>query len=161
MTNSQRIRDSAVMISSTIPSTKYSCSASPLILANGSTAIDGLSGRARAPELTPPAPPPPPPAPPAPLASRPPHAMAGGGGPGCFWGVVGEGRAHPVDAHWPGDVLEALLADVGELGFDFAAHLAERVFRDADAAGLGDAFEPCRDVDAVTEDVIPLDQNIA
>src|SRR5580693_9660827 len=29
---------------STMPSAKYSCSGSPLILANGSTAIDGLSG---------------------------------------------------------------------------------------------------------------------
>ena len=44
MTKSQRMRDSAVMISSTIPSAKYSCSGSPLILAKGSTAIDGLSG---------------------------------------------------------------------------------------------------------------------
>ena len=33
------------MISSTMPSAKYSCSGSPLILAKGSTAIDGLSGR--------------------------------------------------------------------------------------------------------------------
>src|SRR5208283_4784077 len=44
MTKSQRMRESAVMISSTMPSTKYSCSGSPLILAKGSTAIDGLSG---------------------------------------------------------------------------------------------------------------------
>ena len=44
MTKSQRMRESAVMISSTMPSAKYSCSGSPLILANGSTAIDGLSG---------------------------------------------------------------------------------------------------------------------
>jgi len=43
-TNSQRMRLSAVMISSTMPSAKYSCSGSPLRLANGSTAIDGLSG---------------------------------------------------------------------------------------------------------------------
>jgi hypothetical protein len=43
MTNSQRMRLSAVMISSTMPSAKYSCSGSPLILAKGSTAIDGLS----------------------------------------------------------------------------------------------------------------------
>src|SRR5262245_34325625 len=35
------------MISSTIPSAKYSCSRSPLILSNGSTAIDGLSGSGR------------------------------------------------------------------------------------------------------------------
>src|SRR5208337_171023 len=36
----------AVMMSSDMPSAKYSCSASPLMLANGSTAIDGLSGAA-------------------------------------------------------------------------------------------------------------------
>ena len=45
ITNSCRKRDRAVMISSTIPSAKYSCSGSPLIFSNGSTAIDGLSGR--------------------------------------------------------------------------------------------------------------------
>jgi len=44
ITNSQRMRDSAVMISSTMPSAKYSCSGSPLILSKGSTATDGLSG---------------------------------------------------------------------------------------------------------------------
>src|SRR5215831_4609051 len=44
MTKSQRMRLSAVMISSTIPSAKYSCSGSPLILAKGNTAMDGLSG---------------------------------------------------------------------------------------------------------------------
>jgi hypothetical protein len=48
MTKSQRMRLSAVMISSTMPSAKYSCSRSPLILANGSTAIDGVSGSGRA-----------------------------------------------------------------------------------------------------------------
>jgi len=45
ITNSQRMRDSAVMISSTMPSAKYSCSGSPLRLAKGNTAIDGLSGK--------------------------------------------------------------------------------------------------------------------
>jgi len=44
MPNSHLIRLSAVMISSTIPSAKYSCSGSRLILAKGNTAIDGLSG---------------------------------------------------------------------------------------------------------------------
>src|SRR6266446_6152293 len=49
------MRESAAMISSTMPSTKYSCSGSPLIFANGSTAIDGLSGSARAGALPSPA----------------------------------------------------------------------------------------------------------
>ena len=41
------MRDSAVVMSSTRPSTKYSCSTSPLMFWNGSTAMEGLSGRAR------------------------------------------------------------------------------------------------------------------
>ena len=48
ITKSQRIRERAVMISSTMPSAKYSCSGSPLILAKGRTAIDGLSGSGNA-----------------------------------------------------------------------------------------------------------------
>ena len=44
MMKSQRIRVSAVMMSSTIPSAKYSCSGSPLMFWSGRTAIDGLSG---------------------------------------------------------------------------------------------------------------------
>ena len=46
MTNSQRIRDSAPMMSSTTPSAKYSCSGSPLRFRNGSTASEGFSGSA-------------------------------------------------------------------------------------------------------------------
>ncbi len=46
MTKSWMSFDSAVMMSSEMPSAKYSCSASPLMLAKGSTAIDGLSGKA-------------------------------------------------------------------------------------------------------------------
>src|SRR2546427_180275 len=46
MTWSHLIRDRPVMMSSTMPSTKYSCSGSPLILVNGITASDGLSASA-------------------------------------------------------------------------------------------------------------------
>ena len=45
MTNSPLMRDNAVMMSSTIPSAKYSCSGSPLMFWKGKTAIEGLSGR--------------------------------------------------------------------------------------------------------------------
>src|SRR3954468_22084991 len=48
ITNSQRIRDNAEMMSSTTPSVKYSCSASPLRFTNGKAAMDGLSGRGSA-----------------------------------------------------------------------------------------------------------------
>src|SRR5262249_55362581 len=40
--------DRLVMMSSVMPSEKYSCSASPLIFAKGSTAIDGFCGSGRA-----------------------------------------------------------------------------------------------------------------
>ena len=36
-------RDSSVMMSSVMPSEKYSCSGSPLMLMNGSTAMEGFS----------------------------------------------------------------------------------------------------------------------
>src|SRR4030067_3561084 len=44
MTNSLGILESPVMIFSVMPSLKYSCSFSPLMFVNGSTAIEGLSG---------------------------------------------------------------------------------------------------------------------
>src|SRR6516162_5007981 len=44
---------------------------------------------------------------------------------------------------------------------DLAAHLTKGVFRDADATGLGDAFKPGSDIDAVAEDVVALDQHVA
>ena len=45
ITKSDWKRDSSVMMSSVMPSVKYSCSGSPLMFWNGSTAIDGLSGK--------------------------------------------------------------------------------------------------------------------
>ncbi len=45
MTKNCRMRDSAVMMSSVIPSEKYSCSGSPLRFSKGNTAIEGLSNR--------------------------------------------------------------------------------------------------------------------
>ena len=42
--NRPEIFDKSVIMSSEIPSLKYSCSGSPLMFANGKTAIEGLSG---------------------------------------------------------------------------------------------------------------------
>ena len=44
ITKNQRSFDSAVMMSSLIPSEKYSCSGSPLMLSKASTAMAGRSG---------------------------------------------------------------------------------------------------------------------
>src|SRR5216684_740316 len=48
ITKNQRSLDSAVMMSSLIPSEKYSCSGSPLMLVKGSTAMAGRSGSSNA-----------------------------------------------------------------------------------------------------------------
>src|SRR5882757_9482773 len=48
ITKNQRSFDSAVMMSSLMPSEKYSCSESPLILLKGSTAMAGRSGNGTA-----------------------------------------------------------------------------------------------------------------
>jgi len=42
-------------------------------------------------------------------------------------GSEGTFRANSVDAQWPDDILELLLADIGEPSVDFATHLAECV----------------------------------
>jgi hypothetical protein len=47
ITNNHLMRDNPVMMSSTIPSTKYSCSGSPLMFWKGKTAIEGSSGSDR------------------------------------------------------------------------------------------------------------------
>src|SRR5882672_9958776 len=99
MTKSQRMRESAVMISSTMPSAKYSCSGSPLILAKGSTAIDGLSGSGSARVSAAPTR--------APRALPSPAGGGGGGGGGSF-------RSHPVDPYGAGNVLDLLLAEILE-----------------------------------------------
>src|SRR5262249_44397084 len=129
ITKSQRMRDSAVMISSTMPSAKYSCSGSPLILANGNTAIDGLSGRGGFPSP----------------ASRlwrsaPSPAMRGRGDPGAIAAGVGEGGAYPVDADRPCDVLELLRTDILKNEVELARDILLHAGRDANPAGLGQAF---------------------
>ena len=70
-------------------------------------------------------------------------------------------RLKLVDPHRPGDVLQLLLARVLEVCVELAAHLPVGVVGDADAAGLGDAFEPRGNIDAVAEDVAVLDDDVA
>ena len=66
-----------------------------------------------------------------------------------------------VDAHRPGDVLERLLAEVLEGEIELACGVLVHPRRDADAARLGQAFEPRRDIDAVAKDVAVLDDDVA
>ena len=58
-----------------------------------------------------------------------------------------------VGAHWPRDVLEVLLAEIDELLLDLVAYLPIGIFRDADPAGLANAFEARGDIDAVAHQI--------
>ena len=120
------------MMSSTMPSTKYSCSGSSLMFWNGSTAIEGLSGR----------------------ASR-------GAGVFAFGGRSAAGRLRPgresdlqrIDPDRLNDVLQLGLAEIGDFKVEPRAHLPVGVLGKTDRAGLGDPLQPRGDVDAVAHQV--------
>ena len=54
-----------------------------------------------------------------------------------------------------------LFAQVLEPGLDLAAGLAHHVFRDADAAGIGQSFQSGCHVDAVAIEIVALDHYVA
>ena len=122
------------MMSSTIPSAKYSCSGSPLMFWNGRTAIDGMSGAPRS-------------------------------GAGAAIGLAPVRACAPssatVDADRPGDVLQLLLALVDKADIDPAFDVLLHARRHADAARLGEALEARRDVHAVAENIVVLDDDVA
>ena len=75
-------------------------------------------------------------------------------------------RARSIPDHSIGpdravDVFEVLLAQIVELDPDFSSNVIVGSGRDADAAGLCNALKPCRDVNAVPENVVGLDDHVA
>src|SRR5438105_4092037 len=66
-----------------------------------------------------------------------------------------------IDMRRIGDVLQPLLAEIYELGRDRSPHMTPGVGRDADAAGRGETFEACRDIDAVAIDVVRRHDDVA
>ena len=60
-----------------------------------------------------------------------------------------------------GDVLDPLRAHRREADRELARNLLAHPARDADPARLGQAFQPCGDVDAVPVDVVALDDDVA
>ena len=117
---------------SVTPSTKCSCSGSPPILANGRTTIERRGG-------------------PCLFGSETDSA----GDVPCAAGL------DRIDPHRPRDVFQVLLAEIDEIRIDFAAHMIVCRTREQHAARLADAFEPRRDIDAVAENVVALDQDVA
>ena len=78
--------------------------------------------------------------------------MAGGPSFGLQYDAVGAQRA--------GDVLQILLAHIHDGDFELAADLFVGGGREADAAGLRDAFQTRSDVDAVAEDVVTVGEDV-
>src|SRR5262245_43881674 len=70
------------------------------------------------------------------------------------------GQANRVDTDRPSDVFEGLLAKISELDRDLAVNLIVGGRRDADASRLSDALQPRRDVYAIAEYVIALDEDV-
>ena len=69
--------------------------------------------------------------------------------------------ADAIDPHRPGDVLDLLLAQILEGQIEPAAHVFLHRAGDEDPARLGQCLEPRGDVDAVAEDVVALDDDVA
>ena len=127
ITESHFMRDSPVMISSTMPSAKYSCSGSPLIFWNGRTAIDGLFDRADA------------------LSALVP-ALA---------------ELDAVNLHRSCNILQLLVTCVIERDVDLALHVLLHAAGDADATGFSKPLQSRCDVDAIPENVVVVDDNVA
>ena len=70
-------------------------------------------------------------------------------------------RIEPIDAHRTRDILQALLAGIDKVGRHLALHLSPDVLGNRDAAGLGDALDPRRDVDAIAKDIFAVDDDVA
>src|SRR6185312_2293196 len=68
---------------------------------------------------------------------------------------------HSVGFDRAGDVFEVLLAQIGKLNPNLAPNVIVGRRRDADTAGLCHAFEPRRNIHAVPEDIMGLDDYVA
>src|SRR5215468_4246343 len=66
-----------------------------------------------------------------------------------------------VGAQRPSDVLQILLAHIGDGDLELAADLLVRGGRETDSPGLGDALQTRSDIDAVPKDVIAIREDVA
>src|SRR6516162_3655784 len=69
--------------------------------------------------------------------------------------------AQLIDPYRPRNVFEFLLAGILKVDFELTADLSIGVVGDTDAAGLGDIFQPCSDVDTIAKDITLLDHDVA
>jgi len=88
--------------------------------------------------------------------------LSGSGSAGGIAALTGrDGVAHPVDPHRPCDVLDLLLAQILERKGQPGADVVVNGVGDEDATGVGEGFDPCRDVDTVAIEVVALDDHVA
>ena len=106
------------------PSTKCSCSGSPPILANGKTTIERRGG-----------------------------ADFSGAGAGAGFAWAGCADVERIDPDRLGDVLELGRAEIGDREIEPPLDLPIGVLGQTDRAGLGDAFQPRGDIDAVAHQI--------
>jgi hypothetical protein len=72
-----------------------------------------------------------------------------------------DGRCcNPEDADRPGDVLKLPLAKIFEGQIQLVAHLIVHHSAHTDPIGFGEGFEPCRNVDAIAENIVAVDNNV-
>src|SRR6186713_1114598 len=71
------------------------------------------------------------------------------------------GLTHAPGTHWLGNILQILFSDIVEQKIDLAPNLTMGIVGQADAAGLRYSLEARCDVDAVTEHIVIVDDDIA
>jgi hypothetical protein len=71
------------------------------------------------------------------------------------------GDLNTVDADRSCNVLDGLLAHILKIEGKLVAHLIVHDARNHDPAGIGEGFEPRRDVDAVAKNIITVKDNVA
>ena len=70
-------------------------------------------------------------------------------------------KPHAPDMHRPCNVLDLLLAEILEREVELVAHLVVHHPADADATRLRQGFETCRDVDAISIDIVLVEDDVA
>jgi hypothetical protein len=70
-------------------------------------------------------------------------------------------KIEPIDANRPRDVLENLLSCVDKVGCHLASNLPPSVLRNRDAARFSNSLDQCCDVDAISQDVLTLNDDVA
>jgi len=70
-------------------------------------------------------------------------------------------RPNPENADWPREILQRLLTEILEGEVEAARGVFLNARRDADTAGLGKAFEPRGDINAIAKYVAVLDDDVA